>query len=408
MADAPRRVLLVTLPPQILGGVGSQAMTLAGHLRDTGHSVSLAYYAARSLKSHVNASLFSSVFGGHGTVEQFVDGDGYENYVVGCRFSELEYSYSKASENWRGVFADHDRHIAVGGSPVIANPLVDAGLPHFLWCADDLDGDRKARHEAMPIVRRAISSLVIEPVLKRQQSVVLAGSTLIRGISNFTVSRLRAHGLTDDSKIDRMPIPIDVDFFVPSANGGPAGRIGFAGRIGDPRKNAGLLFEAMTILRQRGVEATLHIAGPRDTAMEQRVENMKIAENIEFLGVLSREDLRSFYQHLDVLVFSSLREGLGLSALEAMACGVPVVATRCGGPDDYVRDGETGFFAGFDASDFADKLARVIGNRERRGQMVEVCRDTAVSGFSEIAFSQYLDEAWHQVWGESYLLEENL
>jgi glycosyltransferase involved in cell wall biosynthesis len=66
--------------------------------------------------------------------------------------------------------------------------------------------------------------------------------------------------------------------------------------------------------------------------------------------------MRSFYQGIDGFVISSHQEGLALVGLEAMAQGVPVVSTRCGGPEEYVLPDETGYLASFDA----DELAAVI------------------------------------------------
>ena len=62
-------------------------------------------------------------------------------------------------------------------------------------------------------------------------------------------------------------------------------------------------------------------------------------------------------------MFSSAQEGLGISGIQAMACGVPVVSTRCGGPEDYVIDGKTGKLAGNTPEELADAIAWIVADR---------------------------------------------
>src|SRR6185295_4667659 len=81
---------------------------------------------------------------------------------------------------------------------------------------------------------------------------------------------------------------------------------------------------------------------------------------VRFLGFCQREGLRDYYNSLDVFVIPSHQEGLGIVGLEAMACGLPVVATRCGGTEDYVKNGANGYLVGFFADEMADAIIRVL------------------------------------------------
>jgi glycosyltransferase involved in cell wall biosynthesis len=87
-----------------------------------------------------------------------------------------------------------------------------------------------------------------------------------------------------------------------------------------------------------------------------------------FLGY--QEDVAPFYSAFDALVLPSSNEGTPVSAIEALAAGRPVVATRVGGVPDVVRDGEDGFLVEKgDTVELADRLARLARDSELRDRM---------------------------------------
>ena len=141
-----------------------------------------------------------------------------------------------------------------------------------------------------------------------------------------------------------LPIPIDTDFFSPAPHKRVDGRIGFSGRLDDPRKNLQLLLRALSHLRQAGHRlSALLIGGEPDERLRRLIRELGLGDAVEFTGYLSIETLRDKLRTLDLFVVPSHQEGLCIAALEAMACGCPVVSTRCGGPEEFVLDDETGF-----------------------------------------------------------------
>ena len=225
----------------------------------------------------------------------------------------------------------------------------------------------------------------------------------IRGISKYSVDQLRSHLMGESDNIDYLPIPIASDFFRPCPERRQKGVMGFSGRISDPRKNARLLFESFRELRRREVVRELHIAGPVDQTAIHLAKSMGISGAVNFLGNLSREQLCEMYQSLEIFAITSFREGLGISGLEAMACGVPVVSTQCGGTEDFVRQGITGYISGFSSSQFADSVCKLLGDLDNYNRISAECRLMVEKEFSESKFSSALDEAWQSAWGESYL-----
>jgi glycosyltransferase involved in cell wall biosynthesis len=161
------------------------------------------------------------------------------------------------------------------------------------------------------------------------------------------------------------------------------GRIGFSGRLDDPRKNLDLLLESLACLQKagHGVSALL-IGGEPAQTLRRRVEQLGIGDAVEFRPYISPENLRDLLRTLDVFVVPSHQEGLCIAALEAMACGCPVVSTRCGGPEEFVLNGETGFLVNFDPVEMADAVTRIVGDEVLRQRLVDGARALVLQNYS--------------------------
>jgi glycosyltransferase involved in cell wall biosynthesis len=131
------------------------------------------------------------------------------------------------------------------------------------------------------------------------------------------------------------------------------------------------VLQAFRQLRDDGVDACLCMVGdgPDRDQLERRAHELGIVRDTLFLGY--QEDVAPFYAAFDALVLPSSNEGTPVSAIEALAAGRPVVATRVGGVPDVVREGQDGFLvdAG-DTDELADRLAQLARDpalRERMG-----------------------------------------
>jgi sugar transferase (PEP-CTERM/EpsH1 system associated) len=117
--------------------------------------------------------------------------------------------------------------------------------------------------------------------------------------------------------------------------------VGTVGRL-VPVKDQATLIEAMAVAASAGVTGVLVLAGdgPLRAELERRAAQLGIGERVRLLG--HRPDVQTVLAALDVFVLSSVSEGLSNTILEAMASGLPVVATRVGGADELVEEGVTG------------------------------------------------------------------
>ena len=111
-----------------------------------------------------------------------------------------------------------------------------------------------------------------------------------------------------------------------------------------PVKGQGLLLEAVQQLRRRGVDVSVAVVGdgPRRAALEERARRLGISESVEFTGPVGQDEIARHYLNADIYVHASFAEGIPVVLMEAMAHGLPVVATRVMGVPELVRDGENG------------------------------------------------------------------
>lgn len=159
---------------------------------------------------------------------------------------------------------------------------------------------------------------------------------------------------------------------VPGA-AGAAGALLFVGRL-RIRKGVEVALEAVAALAAEGRAARLLIAGDGEHrgALEARAAALGLgAERVRFLGRVSAGQVRTLLGQAAALVVPSIYEGMPLVVLEAMAAGVPVVASRVSGIPEVVVDGETGWLVpAEDPPALASALAHLLGDpaeRARRG-----------------------------------------
>jgi len=185
-----------------------------------------------------------------------------------------------------------------------------------------------------------------------------------------------------------IPSGVDADYYTPGSARPADGsfRALFAGRF-HPQKNLVILVEqfARAVAASPGRQLHLELVGdgPTRPAVEARVAELGLAEHVSLPGWLTRQETLAAYRRADCLVNPSSGEGLPNVVLEAMSCGVAVIASRVAGNDTLVRHGVNGLL--FDWSrpgDLGDGLARLASDPALRRAMGERGREMAVSEYS--------------------------
>jgi glycosyltransferase involved in cell wall biosynthesis len=238
----------------------------------------------------------------------------------------------------------------------------------------------------------------------------LRSADLVTGCSDFVTERIRARFPELGDRVVTRLNGVDVERFRPAA-ARPPRTIFFAGRIA-PDKGVHVLCDAFRAVRRRFPDAELVLVGPeapvpRDmlvalsddplvrgldvfygssgrSFIEQLHERLgDDAGAVRFVGKVPPDELPARYGDATVAVLPSLEEAFGLPLVEAMAAGLPTVASRVGGMQEIAVEGETGFLVPpGDAGALAEALERVLADAELAGRLGEAGRARAVERYS--------------------------
>jgi len=178
-------------------------------------------------------------------------------------------------------------------------------------------------------------------------------------------------------------------------------RLLFAGTFGT-RKGGDELLEALAILRRDGIDCNLDIVGREEylgdeARLLREVEAYGLGGVVRFLGQRSPEELASFYLTRDVFCLPSHLEGLPLALIEAMAYGMPAIATPVGSIEDVVIHGETGLLAIVgDAQSLAEQIHRLADDVELRERLG---RNGALHVAAHMA-PETVADAWREIYSQ--------
>jgi glycosyltransferase involved in cell wall biosynthesis len=160
-----------------------------------------------------------------------------------------------------------------------------------------------------------------------------------------------------------------------------------AGRL-HPVKDHAFLLRGCAVLRAHGTNIVCLIAGdgPEKARLVRLVKKLGLQGTTIFLGYLSRVELASLYAKVDLLVVTSRSEGIPVVLMEAMACGVPVLAPRITGIPELVVDGQTGFlYQPGSVSDFAGRVELIRKTAHSLGPLRRAAREHVLTKFNHQA-----------------------
>jgi len=247
-------------------------------------------------------------------------------------------------------------------SPIATHGLAAArsGRRYGCWLGTTLDEEWAARAPGLDPVRR-FAQRVNAPFLRTVERRVIREAARVYATSAASRTAIAAAGGRGEAELGILPIPVDTELFHPEPEERWLARLErptvvFVGRADDPRKNVTLLLAAWPDVRARIPDAQLRLIGrPPGGALPA--------------GVVAAGEVASVVPELreaSLFVLPSSQEGFGIVVAEALASGVPVVVTPCGGPEELVRESGGGtVLADFEPETLADTLVGALGDRRR-------------------------------------------
>jgi D-inositol-3-phosphate glycosyltransferase len=243
-------------------------------------------------------------------------------------------------------------------------------------------------HTLGEVKNRSSLSESESPLRISAEAVVVADADRVICATEHEKSLLAHLYDADPQRIEVVPLGVDVERFKPLDKEDARRQLGFedariilfVGRI-EPLKGVDILINAAAML-ESDVECSVLIVGGDESSKAQIAQlqglasDLGIEHRVAFVGAVDHDKLPLFYNAADVCVVPSHYESFGLVAVEAMACGVPVVASRVGGLTGTVKDGETGYLIPWLCPEpFAERIEMLLDNESLRRNLGEAARE---------------------------------
>jgi glycosyltransferase involved in cell wall biosynthesis len=196
-------------------------------------------------------------------------------------------------------------------------------------------------------------------------------------ISNFCRSQIMMYTPVDRwNRLHIVHCGVDPGEYHVRRHSGRGSRLLFTGRLSE-MKGIPILLSAIATLKDSWPELIVDLAGdgPDRGVIEAEIQRLGIAEHVRILGYQSSEQVRELLRHADVFVLPSFAEGVPVVLMEAMASGVPVIATRIAGIPELVEDGVSGLLtAPGDSAALVAAIDRLLSDGALRERLARAGR----------------------------------
>lgn len=243
---------------------------------------------------------------------------------------------------------------------------LDCPIAHHRYASRLLTDEMRLQPEFAASMQFPAPTPAVADQLDREMA--LADDLIV--LSSFQMRTFADEGIPP-SRLHLLPLGVDVGLFRPTSSTRDATfTIGFVGQV-TQRKGISYLVSAFEALRPQGMRLMVvgRPVGPRRPWLR---------EGVEHHSVVARSALPELYAQMDVFVLPSLIEGFGLTALEAMACGIPVIVSENTFGGDIVIDGHNGYVVPIrDVDAIVDRVQRLANDESLRSTMGMNARTTA-------------------------------
>lgn len=375
-----KRVALITHDMSLVGGLATLVTFLHRTLIESGHYQPDLFSLATSAADNSSLRLMSPKTWLRGPKIEKLAWNNKSVTHVGVWGSELEFQRYRPRRALSELIESYDLLQFVVGSPPWACIAGGIHKPVLVWTATTTRADRESQTRQGSLTRRAWSALMM-PITDYYERRALESAQIVFALSEYTRSAVSAIAGAD--KVLLAPCGVDTTFFRPEPQPG-GDYIICVGRLSDPRKNVRLLLEAYNKLQQTLIDIPdLYLVGGSPSVSDLSfLRNQKLDHKVRIMRP-TRDELARLYRKARFCVLSSNEEGLGIVILEAMASGLAVVSTDCGGPSTAIMEGRTGLLTPVrDANALAQAMEKLLRNPGLCKRMGKEGRSFAEERFS--------------------------
>ena len=322
------------------------------------------------------------------TEEQFADN--IKICKVGIRKKNLHYWKRTEVLKWLFKANSHHKRLVRENNYDIAHAFF--GFPTALLCC------LKAKKLPYIISLRGSDVPGSNPRLKLDYKIMSPLFKLIWKNSSQLIAcskglKQRALKFFPEANIDVIPNGVNTSEFKPPLKKPKRDdpRLLTVGRLSSG-KRVDVLIRAFEMVLKEFKTARLTIAGDGNLMAELKwlPVQLGISDKVGFAGIVPGSQMPEFYQQSDIFISASLQEGMSNAMLEAMACGLPIITTRCEGTEELIKDNGI-IIDDSDFEKFAKEIIQLLNHRKKYEQMSKAARNQAALFSWRTVAEQYIE-----------------
>jgi len=372
-------ICIYSISPKKGGGVITKTILLIKYLKSLGHKVDWYYPNAR------------------GKVPRYIQDFVAEYEVITKEIFAIPYLRSlDALDPFGQIPKKYDIYQVVSGFCFDGMVFRQVKNKYFIWSASTISSEKFGASELRLLNLKNIVSLInIKTGFFLEEKYAKLSYKVI---ANSEVTKAKISRDLDIEKKDISVIYplIDLDKYAFR----PMDRrllkekyILFVG-IFSKRKNIDLLLRSFKLVANRQKDVRLKLVGNPNGFLDEyqkQCQDLDIESRVDFVGEV--KDNYDYYSNALLTALSSVEEGFGMVMAESIACGTPVVSTRCGGVSEIVNHGVNGFLTSSNPQDMSRFMLKIIEDPELRSRMSQAGRSTIKDKFSaEVGGEKFLKE----------------